>query len=109
MSSWFQRNRHRYPPEWDTIAKTVKARAVWTCECCGAVHGRPPKVLTVDHLDFDPGNNYNEDGTINYENLMALCQRCHLKRQGLIPPPMTRDQVLKRLLPAGEQLKLGIA
>ena len=99
MSSWFQRNRYRYPANWEEIAWLVKEEAGWKCEVCLAEHGPSPHVLTVDHLDFDPAN-------CKRENLMALCQRCHLKRQGMNPPPRTREDVLLRMLPKGHQLYL---
>lgn len=91
MSTWYSRNRHRYPPDWPTIAKRVKDAAGWMCEGCEAPHGPPPRVLTVDHLDHDPGNCADE-------NLLALCQRCHLRRQGMRPRPLTREAALERLL-----------
>lgn len=76
MSGWFARNRHRYGPDWPSIAIEVKEAAGWSCEACGVAHGPSPDVLTVDHLDGVPEH-------MNRENLMALCQRCHLARQGL--------------------------
>lgn len=76
MSDWFGRNRARYGPEWDAIATEVKEQAGWCCEACGVPHGPAPDVLTVDHLDGVPEH-------MERENLMALCQRCHLARQGL--------------------------
>ena len=99
MGNWFQRHRHLYPDNWEEIARVVKEEAGWRCEVCGAEHGPPPRVLTVDHLDFNPAN-------CARENLMALCQRCHLRRQGMNPPPRTRDEVLRRMRPQGEQLAL---
>lgn len=90
MGSWFARNRHLYPANWDEIAREVKTRAGWKCEACGAPHGPPPHVLTVDHLDHTPAN-------CREENLVALCQRCHLRRQGLKPRPATKAEALERL------------
>lgn len=87
---WFARNRHLYPTNWDEIAGAVKEAAGWCCEACGAPHGPPPHVLTVDHLDHDPGNS-------DPANLAALCQRCHLRRQGLKPRPASKAEALARL------------
>ena len=88
---WFTRNRHRYPPNWDEIAKAVKDRADWKCEACGNPHGPPPYILTVDHVvDHDPKN-------VERKNLAALCQRCHLRRQGMSPLPKTKREALRRL------------
>lgn len=87
---WYARNRHRYPDDWDAIAKAVKSGAGWKCEACGAPHGPPPAILTVDHLHHDPEN---RDAI-----LIALCQRCHLARQGMRPRPQTREEALRRLV-----------
>jgi len=98
MSNWFQRHRRLYPDNWEEIATRIKEKAGWRCEVCKAPHGSPPNVLTVDHLDFNPANCADE-------NLMALCQRCHLKRQALCPIPRTKEQVLRRMVPHGIQLQ----
>jgi hypothetical protein len=68
----------RYPPEWPLIAYAIKCMAGWCCERCGVPHGPVPNVLTVHHLDFDKWN-------MQTWNLAALCQRCHLRVQALIP------------------------
>lgn len=89
----------KYHPEWKEIVIAIKKRAQNCCELCGAINGTfiwrytghpqswclcekdtkhtfPGKVtkvvLTVAHVDQDITNN-------NPWNLMALCQRCHLK------------------------------
>jgi 5-methylcytosine-specific restriction endonuclease McrA len=90
LSGWYARNRHRYPFDWDRIAKRIKDAAEWRCEACEAEHGKPPHVLTVDHLDHRPEN-------CEPENLIALCQRCHLRRQGMTPLPRSRDEAIRRL------------
>lgn len=87
---WFARNRHLYPDDWEEIAEATKAAAGWECEDCSAPHGPPPRILTLDHLNHDPGN-------CEPENLMALCQRCHLRRQGLRPRPATKAEALELL------------
>lgn len=89
--SWFDRNKHRYPANWPEIATAVKEAAGWRCEACGNPHGPPPYVLTVDHcVDHDPAN-------VARENLAALCQRCHLRRQGMRPLPTTKEEAIRRL------------
>lgn len=91
MSGWFARNRHLYPSNWHAIAKKVKQDAGWKCQGCGNPHGPPPYVLTVDHVvDHNPRN-------VERSNLAALCQRCHLRRQGMNPPPKTKREALRRL------------
>ena len=61
-----------YPREWPERAMAVKDLAGWRCQRCGHPHDPPSgHTLTVHHLDCDPGN-------LAEENLIALCQRCHL-------------------------------
>lgn len=88
---WFDAHRHEYPADWDAIARAVKEAAGWKCEACGNPHGGHPYVLTVDHVvDHDPMN-------VSPENLAALCQRCHLRRQGMRPKPLTKEDAIARL------------
>ena len=78
-----------YPPVWDEIARRAKERAGWRCQCTGQCglhrgqrcterHGEDAAwasgrvVLTVAHL-----NHYPPD--CRPENLLALCQTCHLR------------------------------
>jgi len=89
MGSWFQKNRHRYPHDWKKIAARIKELAGHCCEACDSP-SVARRILTVDHLDHDPTN--CKDG-----NLMALCQRCHLRRQGMQPRPTTKPEALARL------------
>lgn len=69
----------RYPDNWEQIAARVKRAAGYRCEHCGARHNRRGRVLTVHHLDGDPGNCADE-------NLVALCQVCHLHIQARFTP-----------------------
>lgn len=65
-----------YPAEWFKIALKAKDAAGWGCETCG--HPHDPKTghtLTVHHIDGDKAN-------VEPNNLIALCQRCHLRAQG---------------------------
>jgi len=74
------RNGNGYPPNWDEIALLVKVAAGWRCEHCGHRHDRESgHVLTVHHLDGDPAN-------CAADNLVALCQRCHLSIQANYRP-----------------------
>lgn len=102
MGTWFSRHRHLYPSDWEAITQRVKERAGWCCEVCKEPHdlGRG-YVLTTDHLDFNPSN-------VDDDNLAALCQRCHLKRQGMAVPPRTRGELFRRMKDQGEQGALGI-
>jgi hypothetical protein len=90
--SWFDRNRHRYPADWEAIARAVKDAAGWCCEACGAPHGPSPHILTVHHINHDPGD-------CSDINVLACCQSCHLKCQSLRPRPLTKDEAIARLQP----------
>lgn len=71
-------DKSKYSKKWKYISLSIRKRAGWACEFCGARNGlQHPEtgstvVLTVAHLDHDTNN----DST---ENLRALCQRCHLR------------------------------
>lgn len=72
--------RGHYPQNWEAIAQVVKDAAGWRCEHCG--HPHEPEAgytLTVHHLD---GNKSNCTPC----NLVALCQRCHLRIQATYLP-----------------------
>lgn len=70
--------RDLYPADWEELSRRIRfERAGGACEWCGAVHGaiHPETgsrvILTVAHLDHNPAN-------CDDDNLVALCQRCHL-------------------------------
>jgi len=72
-------NKARYPKDWKQISHRIRfERAGGRCEWCFAINYEPHPitgskvVLTVAHLDHTPEN-------CNDENLVALCQRCHLR------------------------------
>jgi 5-methylcytosine-specific restriction endonuclease McrA len=70
--------RADYHPEWEAISRAIRRRAKGQCELCFLEEGtrRVPTggyiVLTVHHIDGDRKNN-------DPQNLIALCQRCHLR------------------------------
>ena len=77
-------NKARYPKDWPTVSLRIRERAGNYCEGspglypdCRAANGKPHPVtgsivvLTVAHLNHTP-----ED--CRDENLMAMCQLCHL-------------------------------
>lgn len=67
-----------YSDDWAEIAAIVKEKANWHCVNCQ--HGHDPAsghTLTVHHIDRNKANN-------SPQNLVALCQRCHLHYQRTI-------------------------
>lgn len=71
-------NYKNYDFNWKNIRKAILNRAKHKCELCNTENYKPHwktgsrVVLTVHHIDFDKENN-------KPYNLLALCQRCHLK------------------------------
>lgn len=93
---WAVEPRGEYPAEWERgeIQQDVMARAGWRCEHCGMAFQEgttlakdatnavgKPIILTVHHID---GNKSD----CRWENLVALCQVCHLKMHHLWAPGM---------------------
>lgn len=84
-------NKKNYPDNWREISDYIRfQRAKSKCEKCGLVHGglrwngkRFVKVvLTTAHIGLDkpdgsPGSKY-DTMDCRFENLIALCDRCHL-------------------------------
>ncbi len=69
-----------YPQNWPDIARKIKDQADWRCEHCHHPHDPDTGYcLTVHHLDMDKLN-------CDYGNLVALCQRCHLRIQAQYQP-----------------------
>lgn len=71
-------NYKEYHPEWKKISKSIIEKAKNMCDLCNAENGEPhwktgsKVVLTVHHIDGNKQNN-------SKINLIALCQRCHLR------------------------------
>jgi len=86
----------KYPPDWPEIAEAKKEAAGWRCERCKVRHNPavPGHTLTVHHRDGDPMN-------CSPENLLAACQRCHLKLE-----PAARRQRNRRIVEK-EQITMG--
>jgi len=106
--------REKYVEDWEEISVWVRfERAGGRCEgsprypYCRAVHGAPHPVtgnmvvLTVAHLDHDPGNNAPE-------NLRAMCQRCHLTYDAALHARHAAETRRRKAIEAG-QLELFAA
>lgn len=76
-------NYKNYPKNWKLISKRIRTRSasddgIVKCELCGAENYKPHPytnskvIITVHHIIPDLNNNSDE-------NLIALCQRCHLR------------------------------
>lgn len=68
-------NKKRYPSNWKDIRADILKRANNKCEFCGIENytikeNGSKVVLTIAHLDHTPEN-------CDYNNLRALCQKCH--------------------------------
>lgn len=73
-------HRGAYPPQWPEISLQIKEAAGWKCIRCDHPHDRESgHVLTVHHFDGDKSN-------VQWWNLLALCQRCHLSVQARVNP-----------------------
>lgn len=72
--------RGKYPPDWDEIGDRVRSEAGGKCIRCGHAHDpQAGYALTVHHFNGDKSN-------CQWWNLMALCQRCHLRFQNKVNP-----------------------
>jgi len=76
MSPIKSERKKLYPPNWRKISELVIEKAGYKCELCGAenydIRNGSEVVLTVHHINHDPTDNRRV-------NLIALCQRCHLR------------------------------
>lgn len=71
-------DRKKYPIDWPKISLAKREKTGFKCELCPAENGKAHwktgshVVITVHHID---GNKFNN----SKHNLIALCQRCHLR------------------------------
>lgn len=110
-----------YPKSWQTgeIQQKIYEAAEWCCEHCGMEFEKgstlaknatrrdgKPYVLTVHHIN---GNKAD----CSYENLVALCQRCHLHVQavwqpGAVVPPKWNNDNLQWIIKRNLDFKLSL-
>ena len=91
--------RPKYPYDWFAIAADAKAEAGGKCEACDTANGPPPAMLTVHHLDRNTLNPASARVRHPHANLVALCQRCHLRAEhwAMAGELLARDECLERL------------
>lgn len=71
-------NYKDYPDNWKEIRHEIIKRAENKCELCDAENYKPhwktgsKVILTIHHINFNKKDNRKA-------NLIALCQRCHLR------------------------------
>ena len=99
-----EENKHLYPKNWKEISKDIRFnRAKNKCEFegCNAINYESHPitgskvVLTVAHLDHNPEN-------CDYSNLMAMCQRCHLRYDAKHHAITRAKTKLKKLKDSGQ-------
>jgi len=60
-----------YPVDWtQTLKRSIRERDHYTCQYCGELQG--DRAFDVHHIDFDKEN-------CDPNNLVTLCQSCHMK------------------------------
>lgn len=92
----------KYPDDWFTrIRPDILRRDGLMCKFCGALNDLPhPEtgskvILTIAHLDQDITNTA-------YENLAALCQRCHNRHDAPFRVRHRATNARRRLEAAGQ-------
>ena len=91
-----------YPDNWPEISKACIARANHICQDCGQTNYNTTLVLTTHHKDYDPSNNAED-------NLVCLCQGCHLRRQSRDLANAIRFNRIQQLIRMGQLLLPGFA
>jgi len=84
-----------YPGYWLILRTAIIKRNGKVCADCGARKGHTDKVLTVHHIDYDPSNN-------QLDNLVILCQGCHLRRQARDLSQATKYNNIAKLIRMGQ-------
>ena len=96
-------NKKLYPSNWKQIRQDILQRPNTQCEFCGIEkyfikENGSKVVLTIAHLDQDPTN-------CDYNNLRALCQKCHNKLDAPFRAIHRKQNKLKTEQTKGEQRK----
>lgn len=108
----------RYPPDWDAIALRVKEAAGWVCQDCGMQCRKPgepfdthKRTMSVHHLGAprDDGSEGDPHDKMDVRpvNLLALCSKCHLRRDLPIHKQHAAETRRAKRIAAGQQ-ELGL-
>lgn len=90
-----------YPDNWKEISQACIERANRICQDCRRSDLTDPIILTSHHSDYDPSN--NED-----DNLVCLCQGCHLRRQARDLSEATKYNNVSLLIHLGQSCFAGM-
>lgn len=84
-----------YPDNWAEISQACIERANHICKDCRRSDRIDLIILTSHHKDYDPSNNKDD-------NLVCLCQGCHLKRQAFDLSEATKYNRVALLIRLGQ-------
>lgn len=90
-----------YPENWSDISRMVIERANRICKDCGRSPLTHRVVLTTHHLDYNPAHN-------SLDNLVCLCQGCHLRRHGRDLKEATKYNRIRLLIRMGQLVFPGM-
>lgn len=75
---------HHYGPGWKKQRQRAKRRDQYTCQKCGKrLHRKSPKlhvhhIIPFNEFDYRPKENNNYIEANRLDNLICLCEKCHL-------------------------------
>ena len=84
-----------YPDNWQEISRACIDKYQHTCKDCNRTDYGEGVILTSHHRDYDPSNNDDD-------NLVCLCQGCHLRRQARDLAEATKFKDIYRLIRMGQ-------
>ena len=83
-----------YPPDWSAISRAIRERSEGRCECtgeCGLHRGDrcaerdgEPALFAAGRIFLTVAHRNHAPADCRPENLMALCQTCHLRYDGVL-------------------------
>lgn len=90
-----------YSENWPDISRMVIERANHICQVCRRSPETHGIVLTTHHIDYNPGNN-------GLNNLVCLCQGCHLRWHGKDLKQATKYNQVDKLIRMGQLVFSGM-